>query len=244
MDRAALRLKPAAAILRRLRSLGNPESAKILQGFFKTGPGEYGEGDVFLGLRVPETRRLAKEFRDAAGLADIKELLQSELHEARLFALMLLVEQFQRGDEPKRREIYDLYLASTNRINNWDLVDVSAAPIVGGWLFARSRAPLHRLAKSKSLWERRISVIATLHFIRQGDFADTLKICELLLDDEQDLMHKACGWMLRETGKRDVKTLERFLDRHAAAMPRTMLRYAIERFPEPRRQHYLRTRRS
>ena len=233
----------ASAILLRLRAIANPRDAEVLQRFFKTGPSEYGEGDVFLGIRAPRMKQIVREFRDKVPQSEIEKLLNSELHEARVFALSVLVEKFQR-DEKSRKEIFNFYLSHTARINNWDLVDLSAAQIVGGWLFTRSRAPLYALAKSKSLWERRIAVIATFHFIRQNDFADTLKLAELLLRDKHDLMHKACGWMLREVGKRDVKTLEAFLDAHAAKMPRTMLRYAIEKFSEPRRQHYLKLRRA
>ncbi len=233
----------AKEILKRLKQLENPADAKFLQRFFKTGPGEYGEGDVFLGIRVPAARKLVREFRDQVPLAEIEKLLESEFHEARLLALFLLVEKFRREEE-SRKEIFEIYLSRTDRINNWDLVDLSAPNIVGGWLFERDRKPLYRLVKSKSVWERRIAVLATFYFIREKDFADALELAELLLRDEHDLMHKATGWMLREIGKRDVKTLETFLDRHAAKMPRTMLRYAIEKFPEPRRKHYLRAGRS
>lgn len=228
----------AKEILKRLKQLENPADAKFLQRFFKTGPGEYGEGDVFLGLRVPATRKLVREFRDRVSLAEIEALLESEFHEARLLALLLMVEMFKR-EKTKRKEIFDLYLSRTDRINNWDLVDLSAEHIVGGWLFDRDRKLLYHLAKSESLWERRIAVLATFHFIRKNDFADTLRLAALLVRDEHDLMHKAVGWMLREVGKRDVKILEAFLDKNAAKMPRTALRYAIEKFAEPRRQQYL-----
>ena len=230
----------ATAILKRLRLLANPRDAENCRRFFKTGPGEYGEGDVFLGIRVPVLRKFVREIRDDVSLETASELLQGKFHEARLLALMLMVKLFEQADDSAKREIYAAYLSHTSHINNWDLVDSSAAPIVGGWLFTRDRRPLYKLAKLNSLWERRIAVIATFHFIRKNDFADTLKLCELLLRDDHDLMHKACGWMLREVGKRDVKTLEAFLEKHAAQMPRTMLRYAIEKFPEPRRHFFLR----
>lgn len=220
------------ALKRRLRMLANPERATHSLRFFKTAPGQYGHGDQFLGLTVPEMRRLVREFHELP-LADADALLASPWHEERLVALLLLVEQYPRTPDA----IYRLYLARTDRINNWDLVDASAASIVGANLAERSRKPLYRLAKSTSLWERRIAIVATLHFIRRNDFDDTLAIARMLLGDEHDLIHKACGWMLREAGKRDERVLRAFLDEHAAAMPRTMLRYAIERLPD--RQRYL-----
>ena len=222
----------------RLHDLANPEAARGLQRFFKTGPGQYGEGDVFLGIKVPVLRKLAGEFRDVA-LADAGELLRSKHHEARLLALLFLVRAFGKGCAAERQEIYDLYLAATRYINNWDLVDASAAYIVGAHLANRERAPLYLLAQSDALWERRIAIVATFHFIRNGESGDTLGIAERLLVDREDLIHKATGWMLREVGKRDLATLETFLLRHHPIMPRTMLRYAIERFPEDRRQAYL-----
>lgn len=231
----------APEVIARLRSLANPRDAGFLQRFFKTGPGEYGAGDVFLGLRVPALRELVREYRGSVPLEEAGRLLESGYHEARLLALLLLADRFARGETAEQERIYRLYLSRTDRINNWDLVDASAEHIVGGWLFARDRGPLYRLVQSPSLWERRIAIIATFHFIRRNDLADTLRLAELLLRDGHDLMHKATGWMLRETGKRDLAALEGFLDRHAAGMPRTMLRYAIEKFPEPRRLHYLRT---
>ncbi len=233
-----VRLK-AAALQAELRRIARPEVAAVQATFFKTGPGEYGEGDQFIGVKVPDVRRVARGFRELP-LGEIAKLLASPVHEERSAALVLLVDQFGRGDEARRKEIYDFYLASTDRINNWDLVDVSAAAIVGGYLEARSRRVLTTLARSKSLWERRIAVIATHHFIRQRDFADTLALAERLLDDKHDLMHKAIGWMLREVGKRDEAALAGFLQAHCRRMPRTMLRYAIEKFPERERQRYLR----
>jgi len=228
----------AKAAQQRLRSLGSPEQAAILARFFKTGPGQYGEGDRFIGVKVPATRRVAKEFKNLP-LPEVESLLHSEVHEERLLALVILIGQFDNGDDVQRKQIYDLYLANTGQINNWDLVDLSAPQIVGGYLEARSRKPLDRLARSASLWERRISIVATHWFIRHGHFADTLRIAGTLLADKEDLIHKAVGWMLREVGKRDVAVLERFLDEHCQAMPRTMLRYAIERFPERRRLVYM-----
>ncbi len=233
----------AKAIERRLRDSAGAKTAEGHLRFFKCGPGQYGEGDAFLGITVPALRTLSREFTPVA-VAEAVELLQSRWHEARLLALMILVGEYERGDEARRDEIYRAYLANTSRINNWDLVDSSAAAIVGAHLLERSRAPLYKLAKSKSLWERRIAIVATHHFIRLDDFEETLRIAEMLLEDSHDLIHKATGWMLREAGKRDQPTLERFLDKHAAHMPRTMLRYAIERFAPELRAQYMQPRSS
>jgi 3-methyladenine DNA glycosylase AlkD len=222
----------------RLRSLGCPQQAAVLARFFKTGPGQYGEGDRFIGVKVPETRKVAKEFKRLP-LTEVACLLHSQIHEERLLALVILVGQFEKDDDAARKGIYDFYLANTRHINNWDLVDLSAPQIVGGYLETRSRRPLDRLVKSANLWKRRISIVATHWFIRHGEFADTLRIAEELLTDKADLIHKAAGWMLREVGKRDVAALEEFLSEHGPVMPRTMLRYAIERFPEEKRQAYL-----
>jgi 3-methyladenine DNA glycosylase AlkD len=210
----------------------------MLQGFFKTGPGEYGEGDLFLGVVVPDIRRVAKEYQDSP-LGVIKEILASRYHEERLFALLMLVHQFTKGDEALKKRIYGSYLRSTRYINNWDLVDLSAPNIVGTYLLDKSRKPLYAFAKSKVLWKRRIAVLATFSFIRKNDFDDALRIAKMLLKDDHDLLHKAVGWMLREIGKRDLRTEERFLMQHYKKMPRTMLRYAIERFPEGKRKAYL-----
>ena len=230
---------PLPQIQARLFELANPEVARGSQRFFKTGPGQYGEGDVFLGIKVPLIRKLAGEF-PAVRPAEAARLLNSPHHEARLLALVFLVRAFGKGSAAERQKIYDLYLAATHHINNWDLVDASAPYIVGAHLAGRERAPLYRLAQSDSLWERRIAIVATFHFIRGGESRDTLGIAERLLADREDLIHKATGWMLRELGKRDLAALEPFLQRHYPVMPRTMLRYAIERFPEERRQAYLR----
>ncbi|MEI6788022.1 MAG: DNA alkylation repair protein [bacterium] len=223
----------------RIRKLGNQKDAGILQWFFKTGPGEYGEGDVFVGVRVPVLRKLVKEF-EAADESTIHDLLESAVHEDRALALFILVRQFEKENEVDRARIYRFYLNHARRINNWDLVDLSAPQVVGGYLANRSRRPLYRLVRSKSLWERRIAILATFTFIRQGDFADTLALADRLLGDREDLIHKAVGWMLREVGKRDLAVLENFLKLRCKTMPRTMLRYAIEKFPEPKRQAYLR----
>ena len=226
----------ADKIIGQLKTLGNRTAAEHAQRFFKTGPGQYGEGDIFLGIKVPVLHRLAKEHQ-AIALNEAVELLQSPLHEVRLLALFIMVLQYKRGGN--EAAIYRAYLANTHRINNWDLVDSSAEDIAGAHLFERDRRPLYRLANSKSLWERRIAIIATLHFIRRNQFDDTLAIADLLLNDKEDLMHKAVGWMLREIGKRALKVEENFLLPRYKQMPRTMLRYAIERFPEPKRLAYL-----
>jgi 3-methyladenine DNA glycosylase AlkD len=222
----------------RLRSLGNPADAAFLAGFFKTGPGEYGDGDLFIGVRVPVIRKVAKEFNSLPP-AEVVRLLHSEIHEERLVALMILVLQTTKSDGETRKRVYDLYLANTKYINNWDLVDLSAPQLVGAHLNDKSRRPLYRLAKSSWLWDRRISILATFHFIRHADFDDTLRIAETLLADRADLIHKATGWMLREVGKRDQAVLEGFLEQHCRTMPRTMLRYAIERLPEQKRRAYM-----
>jgi 3-methyladenine DNA glycosylase AlkD len=221
-----------------LAKLSDPEHALKLQGFFKTGKGEYGEGDVFLGLRVPDQRRVAKKYRKAP-LTDVSELLRSEIHEHRLTALFILTEQFNKGDEETRRRIVDLYLSNTAYVNNWDLVDCSAHKILGEWLIDKERGLLYELARSESLWERRISVISTFAFIRRGDLVDAVALAEALVDDEHDLIHKASGWVLREVGKKDQSVLEKFLLDHYKTMPRTMLRYSIERLPEELRRFYM-----
>lgn len=221
-----------------LRKVSNKKQATLLQGFFKTGPGEYGEGDVFIGVKVPEIRKLAQRC-NATPLRSVLSLLKSRIHEERLLALLILVRRFQTGTHAEQKDIYKTYLAHTAYVNNWDLVDLTAHHIVGAYLQKRSRAPLTRLATSSSLWERRIAVIATFAFIRDNDYDDCLRIATQLLHDKEDLIHKAVGWMLREAGKRDMATEEAFLKRHYRTMPRTMLRYAIERFPERKRQAYL-----
>ena len=227
-----------SSVLQRLESLRDAERAHHHLRFFRTGPGQYGEGDLFLGITVPQIRELEREFRSLS-IAELKQLLASKWHEARLLALVIMVRQYERGDAKLRDAIFDVYTRNTKRINNWDLVDASAAQIVGAHLSRGGRSLLTRFARSKLLWERRIAIIATQHFIRKGDLRDTFRIARLLLRDEHDLIHKAAGWMLREAGKRDRDALVAFLEKHAAEMPRTMLRYAIERFPEEKRRMYL-----
>jgi 3-methyladenine DNA glycosylase AlkD len=226
------------AITLELESLGNAEDAAFLQRYFKTGPGQYGEGDIFRGIRVPVLRKLSKRYETLA-LNEVEDLLKSGYHEDRLAALLILVRRFSKADEEERERIFTMYLCNTRYINNWDLVDLSAGQIVGCFLANRDRSPLKKLAESRVLWERRIAIISTSHYIKSGDFADTIKIAEMLLNDTEDLIHKAVGWMLREVGKRSVETAEVFLADFYRRMPRTMLRYAIERFAEPRRRAYL-----
>ena len=226
------------ALFSRLESLSDEKTAGILQWFFKTGPGEYGEGDQFRGIRVPVLRKLCREFPQTA-LDDVVGLLASPWHEDRLLGLLLLVERYRSADEVGREEIYAAYCSQTARINNWDLVDLTAPQIVGRHLQARDRAPLYRFAASSSLWERRIAIVSTFHYIKQGEFIDTLAIADRLLDDPEELIHKATGWMLREVGKRDQPVLEAFLQQQYRRLPRVTLRYAIERFPEELRQAYL-----
>lgn len=221
-----------------LKSLANPEQAKILQGFFKTGKGQYGEGDIFLGIKVPVQRMVVKKYKDLS-LADTEKLVSSKVHEERLIAILILVHKYEEGGENIKKEIFDFYLQNTKNINNWDLVDLSAPKIVGNYLLNKSRKILYKLVKSKSLWERRIAIVSTFAFIRNNEFEDTLKISELLLSDNHDLIHKAVGWMLREVGKRDEELLKKFLDKNYKKIPRTTLRYAIERFEESERKKYL-----
>ncbi|MBT3228005.1 MAG: DNA alkylation repair protein [Candidatus Marinimicrobia bacterium] len=230
--------KLADQIVGELIDMGDPERAQHSQRFFKTGKGEYGEGDVFLGIKVPHQRALAKRYKQATR-SDTLDLLHSSYHEARLSALFLLVNLYNLADATGKTQIYKDYLDNIEYINNWDLVDSSALQIVGHYLFDKDRYPLEVLARSEDLWERRVAIIATYYFIRQYDFQDTLKLAEILLNDKEDLIHKAVGWMLREAGNRSRPTEEAFLQKHYQAMPRTMLRYAIEKFPEERRQAYL-----
>ena len=221
-----------------LKSLADSKKAKILQRFFKTGPGEYGAGDVFWGITSAKSRPLIRQYKDLS-LIEIKQLLHAKIHEERQMALFILVYQYEHGTLPEQERIYRLYLKSTPYINNWDLVDLSAPKIVGAYLADKSRVILYKLVKSNNLWERRIAVLTTFYFIRQGQYADTLKLAQLLLKDKHDLMHKAVGWMLREVGKRSLKTEISFLDKYASRMPRTMLRYAIEKLSPQQRSHYL-----
>lgn len=225
-------------VIHAFRQEGNLKIAEHSSRFFKTGKGEYGEGDRFLGIRVPVVRKYAKKYRKAS-LAVTRKLLMSKFHEERLLAVIMLVEKFKAGKAADKKSIYALYIGNTQYINNWDIVDTSAHMIVGPYLQDCSKRKLREFACSDVLWERRIAIMATFHYIRRREFATALKISEMLVDDRQDLIHKAVGWMLREIGNRDRSVEEKFLKKHAATMPRTMLRYAIEKFPEKKRQKYL-----
>ena len=219
--------------------LANKEIAEHSQRFFKTGKGEYGESDIFLGIRVPVLRKLVNKYRGIS-LEEVSKLLHSKFHEERLLAVLMLVQLFKTGGDEEQKQIYNLYLDNIEFINNWDIVDISAGNIVGAYLHEKDKALLYRLVYADNLWERRISIISTFYFIRQNEFDDTLKIAEILLNDKEDLIQKAVGWMLREVGKREIEIEEEFLQEHYMKMPRTMLRYAIEKFPETRRKMYLR----
>jgi 3-methyladenine DNA glycosylase AlkD len=228
-----------AGLKRDLRRHASARKAAVLQRFFKTGPGEYGEGDRFLGVVVPDIRAVARRFRGMPIPAFVP-LLKSPFHEERLLGLLMLVDRYERGNDREKARACRCYRAHLPYINNWDLVDLTAPNIVGAHLERRNKAFLFVWARSDSLWKRRIAVLATFHYIRQGRFGETLRLARMLLDDPEDLIHKATGWMLREIGKRDVRVLEAFLRRHARRMPRTMLRYAIERLPERTRRTYMR----
>ncbi len=221
-----------------LGQLADKKQAENLQRFFKTGPGQYGAGDIFLGIKVPVQRLVAKKYQNLY-FKDLQELLKSKIHEYRLIALLILISQYKKTESSGQKKFIDFYLKNTKNINNWDLVDLSCHYILGNYLLNKPRRILFRLAKSKNLWEKRISVISTFAFIRNNEFNDALKIAEILLQDKHDLIHKAVGWMLREAGKRNEAVLVGFLDNHYKAMPRTMLRYAIEKLNEKKRKLYM-----
>ena len=222
-----------------IRALANKQIAKNSLRFFKTGKGEYGHGDLFLGVKVPKIRLIAKKHTDIS-ITEMKNLICSKYHEERLLGLIILVNKYSKNKDRKtRNQLYKIYVSSFKYINNWDLVDVTCLHVIGKHLMDRDRSILYSWAKSDDLWTRRIAMISTFWFIRKNDLDDTFKIAEILLNDEHDLIHKAVGWMLREAGKRDIEKEEIFLKKHYRTMPRTMLRYAIERFPEPNRQKYL-----
>ena len=227
-----------SALKYELKSLANPKQAKILQRFFKTKKGEYGEGDIFLGIKVPVQRKVAKKYYNL-NFSQIQKLLDSKIHEHRMIALLILIDKCQKADDKNKKKIFEFYLKNSKNINNWDLVDLSAPKIVGNFLLKKDRKILSKLAKSKNLWEKRIAIVSTYSFIRNNQFEDTLKIARILLNDSHDLIHKAVGWMLREVGKKDEEILEGYLIRNYKKMPRTMLRYAIEKFEEDKRKSYL-----
>lgn len=227
------------SIRKELKRSSDKEYAARLTKYFKAGKKEYGEGDRFLGIRVPVLRRLAKKYGNIS-INDASQLLKSPFHEERLFSLFVLVDLFRRAVDQDKKKIYALYLKNTKFINNWDLVDASAGRIVGAYLFTRDKKPIYALAMSNNLWERRISIMSTSYFIAHNDFTATLKVAEILLNDREDLIHKAVGWLLREVGKRDIEIEENFLKSHYASIPRTTLRYAVENFPDEKRKNYLR----
>ena len=216
-------------ITNKLQALSDAEKREIFPKFFKAGKGEYGEGDRFLGVTVPNIRAIAKQHKDIS-LAEIQELIQSEWHEVRLCALIIMVEKSKKKDEALRKELFNLYLSQTKRINNWDLVDLSCRFIIGEYLLDKSRDILYQLAQSPLLWDNRIAIVSTYAFIRKGQLEDTYALSDLMMQHSHDLMHKAIGWMLREAGKRDSERLYDYVMSHRADMPRTMLRYAIEKF--------------
>jgi 3-methyladenine DNA glycosylase AlkD len=237
-DKIMIKLKD---LKKELKSKANTKTAKNLQRFFKTGKGEYGEGDIFYGIKVPETRRIAKDYQDLS-LSDLEKLLKSKIHEERLVVLFILIYKSEKGNIKEKEKIFDLYLKNTKYINNWDLVDLSAPRIVGKHLLDKPKDTLYQFAKSEDLWKKRIAIISTSWFMRYGrdnQLKDTFKISEILLGDKHDLIHKAVGWMLREAGKKSMTEEEIFLKKHYKKMPRTMLRYAIEKFPEKKRKMYL-----
>ncbi|TAK57054.1 DNA alkylation repair protein [Patescibacteria group bacterium] len=230
-------------IQKELKRLGSKEKAKSSARFFKTGPGQYGEGDIFIGVSVPEQRKIARQFSAVLFLV-LSQLLASAIHEERLTALLILVDQMklavQIGDIKKRKEIFDFYIQNLDRVNNWDLVDSSARDIVGSYAFDTDQNILQKLVLSKNLWHRRVSIIATHYFIQKGEYAISLGLAKVLFADTHDLTHKAVGWTIREIYKKDSKLVEDFLQKHIQKIPRTALRYAIERMPESKRKRYLR----
>lgn len=233
-----VRNKMLVELKKDLQRLKNLKKAKIYQRFFKTGKGEHGEGDKFLGLTVPDQRKISKKYQNLS-LNDLQKLLNTKIHEYRLTALLILILKYNKAEEKKKKKIVDFYLRNTRNINNWDLVDSSADKILGNYLLNKDKRILSKLARSKNLWEKRIAMLASFEFIKNNEFKEALKLAKILVNDEHDLIHKAVGWMLREIGKRDQKIEERFLKMHYQTMPRTMLRYAIERFDRKKRNFYL-----
>ena len=231
-------MSTAEIVKKELKKLSNPKKAKIHQRFFKTGPGEYGQGDIFIGLTTPEQKIVAKKHKDLP-LREIQRLITSKIHEHRAVALHIIKMQYKAGDCDTQDRLAKFYLKNKNHINNWDLVDISAPNILGDYLQDKKRKILYQLAESDSLWDRRIAIITTLAFIKKGKFSDTKKISKMLLNDKEDLIHKAVGWMLREMGKQDEKELIKFLDKYTTKMPRTSLRYSLERLPEKKRKYYM-----
>lgn len=228
----------AESVLRYIKKLGSPQKSKSSARFFKTGKGQYGEGDIFFGVTVPEQRGVAKKYKDLP-LPEIQKLINTKVHECRLTALIILVAQYEQANQKDKEKIYKFYLKNSKKVNNWDLVDSSAPYIVGDFLLNKDRSVLYKLANSKNLWEKRISIVSTMKFISKGDFRETLEISKILFGDKEDLIHKAVGWMLREVGKKSEKALDNFLKKHGNLMPRTSLRYSIEKFSKSKRKYYL-----
>jgi len=228
----------AEIIKKALKKSGDKDKAIQLSRFFKTGKGEYGEGDIFIGITVPEQRRIAKLFIDT-DIHEIGLLLDDPVHECRLTALLILIEKYKKADDSLKEKIVEFYLSKTSRINNWDLVDLSAPQIIGNFYYDKNRDKLYHLAGSSNLWEQRIAVVSTYYFIKKNDFTEILAFSEMLLEHKHDLIHKSTGWMLRETGKMDISVLRAFLDKHHKVMPRTMLRYSIEKLSESERRKYM-----
>lgn len=225
-------------IKKELKKEADSKKAAVLQKFFKTNLGEYGEGDIFLGVAVPKIREIAKKHKTVK-LTEVVELLRSKIHEERMTALFIMADKFQLGNEKEKESIFKTYFKNTKYINNWDLVDLSVDKIIGSYLFNRPKNILYKLAKSKNIWERRMAIIATFNFIKKNKISETLKIAQILLEDKHDLIHKAVGWMLREVGKKDIKAEEDFINKHYKRMSRITIRYAIEKFSEKKRKHYL-----
>lgn len=228
----------AEDVIKDVRKEADPAKVEILSRFFKTRKGEYGEGDLFLGVKVPPLRKISKKYKGLP-LPELQKIVKSKYHEERLLGFFILCETFQKTPEEDRNKLHQFYLKNLKYVNNWDIVDLSSREMIGDYLLDKKRDILYKLAKSENLWERRISIISTYAFIRKQDFKDALKISEILLKDKEDLIHKAVGWMLREIGNRSLKPETDFLDKHASSMPRTMLRYAVEKFPDKLRTKYM-----
>jgi len=229
----------ADQIKKDLRNISDPKKVEVLSHYFKTGEGEYGHGDKFLGIKLPDQRIVAKKYFKEASLKDVEELLKDPTHEFRLTGVIILTMKYPKATPEEKKEIYDFYLEHLEFINNWDLVDASAERIVGEYLLDKDRSIIYKLAKSDHLWTQRVSLLTTFQFIKHHEFEDALKLCEYFIKSDRDLIHKASGWMLKEIGKRDEKVLIDFLDKHYKQMPRTMLRYCIEKLSDPQKKHYL-----
>ncbi len=226
-------------LIKELQDNASSEKAEIYKKFFKTGKGEYGEGDIFIGLTMPQQREISRKYIDLS-IPKIQELLKSKIHEHRMVGLIILTEKYKNSSERDKADIFNFYINNTKNINNWDLVDVTCPRIVGDFLLDKDKKILYEMVRSNNLWERRIAIVSTWKFIHEGEFGDVLAISELLLEDKHDLIHKAVGWMLREVGKKDEDVLRNFLRGNYSRLPRTTLRYAIERFPEEKRKRFLR----